>query len=129
MIYGLPEISEQEDNRVVGEIVKQAGHDPRQAIHRWFRMGDGKTPDGKKSKFPRLVKVQLNSDLAKSDIMRGQKNIIKNIPELQGADYSQYFRHDLTQRQRLLHAEKVRERNEFKQEFNRRRARICSVQL
>ena len=112
VVYGLAEVDQYSDKDVIDRIVSDSGHSP-QVVKKIFRMGTGKDASGQRSKFPRLLKVQLNSYEAKSDIMRQQKKILENIPEMTGASYSQYLRDDLTQNQRDLHAARVREKIEL----------------
>ena len=79
-----------------------------------FRMGEEEktlTKNGKDIHCPRLVKLQLNSSDVRNHLLRKQRKFLPSITAMQGQEYSQYLREDLTPFQRRLHGKLVRERN------------------
>ncbi len=121
VIYGLPldknlssEQKKEYDRKMIYQIIEKAGHSP-DVIKSFHRMGSGRDRDGNESRYPRLLKVEMNSSEAKKAVMREQRQIMEEIPELNEhrEEYSQYFRHDLTDKERQEYAERVQERNEL----------------
>ncbi len=120
VIYGLPlkkdlssEQKKEYDRKIIYQILEKAGHTP-EVIKSFHRMGSGRDRDGNESKYPRLLKVEMNSLEAKKSVMREQRQIMEEIPELNDHrdEYSQYFRHDLTDKERQVYANLARQRNE-----------------
>ncbi len=119
VVYGLPEkskdlaVQQAEDWKFAEIVVGKSGSEDLSVITEVQRMGKGKDRDGNPSKFPRLLKIKLNSSDVKKAVMKNQKDIIAEIPEMtqHREKYSQYFRHDLTELERNEHAENVRRRN------------------
>ena len=125
VLYGLPEPEKADDAQlqahdkaIISQILAKSGSITtfEDAVEKHFRMGKGGIiiqKGGQSVKCPRLMKLQLKSEALKKTLLRKQKDIIKEIPELNGQSYSQYFREDLTFMQRIHYAELVEERNEL----------------
>ncbi len=115
VIYGLPEsenpdikVRQAEDREAVDSIIEKSGLDVS-VISEVFRM-----PKRTGSKFPALVKVKLNSREAKKAVMSNQKEVIAQTPQMESGKgkFSQYFRHDLTYRERQYYSGLVKQRND-----------------
>ncbi len=126
VVYGMPEGRNVDNAPVTADqqsqsdldayfakkIVASAGCDTN-SISKVFRMGTGKRRDGSESKFPRLLKIQTDSEQIKKTVLRKQREIFQDIPVMTAYrhNFSQYIRADLTLAERLKHAELVKERN------------------
>ena len=115
VIYGMAEEGnteeeqKQSDREVVEDMILSSGNETA-VIANVFRMGKPNVPE---RKYPRLLKVQLKNYDAKRDLMKKQREILPHIPRMNGADYSQYLRDDLTEFQRKIHSALVVKRNSW----------------
>ena len=122
VIYGLPEdaqdpkAQQEADKELVAEILQKSGcggsYDDTVASH--FRMGAaGKilVKNGQNIQCPRLLKLKLKSEETRDFLLKKQKEFLPSVPAMQGKNYSQYIREDLTEFQRRLYGKMVDERN------------------
>ncbi len=119
VVYGLPlnkesssEQREEDDRKIIHLILEKAGHSP-DVISRFFRMRSGNDGQGNSAKLPALLKVELNSEAAKKAVMRNQRIILDEIPELNRHrdEFSQYLRDDLTFKEREHYGRLAKDRN------------------
>ncbi len=128
VIYGMPEgknldndddedISPEQqrdvDSALANKIIASTGIESASVIN-VFRMGKGKNRDGTPAKFPKLIKVETNSEEVKKAVLRKQKDILEGIPVMTAYKdkFSQYLRADMTFAERMEIAELVRKRND-----------------
>lgn len=124
VIYGLPEIDnnqdekaqQEADKKLISEIIEKSGQNVSydDAVVSHFRMGQaGKVLErnGTKLQCPRLLKLRLKSSETRDHLLKKQKEFLPAVPAMRGKNYSQYIREDLTAFQRRLHGKMVEERN------------------